>query len=82
MSSTVRDPAGRHADDDTFLRIAIDPALPCGIDGCGLLTHWGQVERDPRFVSLWCLLPLCEGHQVRLAAGLLESLGRPRVTDD
>jgi hypothetical protein len=56
---------------DTLLRIEINPPLPCGIDGCVRLARSARVERDPRFGLLWNLLPICEAHQMSLAAGAL-----------
>ncbi|HEX9036677.1 MAG TPA: hypothetical protein VF808_06755 [Ktedonobacterales bacterium] len=54
---------------DTLLRIEIHPPLPCGIAGCEELARRASVERDARYTSLWRLLPICETHQVSLAAG-------------
>ncbi|HEU0027730.1 MAG TPA: hypothetical protein VFQ25_11500 [Ktedonobacterales bacterium] len=53
---------------DTLLRIEINPPLPCGIGGCGAPSRSARVERDPRLGLLWNLLPICEAHQVSLAA--------------
>jgi hypothetical protein len=82
MPPTAHDPADDRVVDETYFRIAIDPPLPCGINGCERLTSWGQVERDPRFTSLWNLLPLCKAHQVSLAAGALDVLSRKRPHDE
>lgn len=60
---------------DTLLRVEINPPLPCGIDGCGRLTGSARIERDPRFGLLWNLLPICEAHQLSLAAGAMGLAG-------
>ncbi len=62
---------------DILLRVEINPPLPCGIDGCGLPARCGRVERDPRFGSLWNLLPICEAHQESLAAAATGLAGAP-----
>lgn len=47
---------------DSLLRIEINPPLPCGIGACGQLARCARIERDPRYDSLWRLLPICEAH--------------------
>ncbi len=63
---------------DLLLRIEINPPLPCGIDGCARLARSARVERDPRFSSLWSLLPICETHQMSLAAAVGSLTGGSR----
>lgn len=53
---------------DSLLRVEVNPPLPCGIRDCGRPARFACIERDPRYVALWRLLPICELHQARLAA--------------
>lgn len=63
---------------DILLRIEINPPLPCGIDGCRRPASGGRVELDPRCGSLWSLLPICEEHQMILAAAATNLAGDSR----
>lgn len=56
------------ASGDSLRRIEVNPGLPCGIRDCGRLAHYGRIERDPRFASLWRLLPICDIHLASLDA--------------
>ena len=40
--------------------IHIDPALPCGLSGCGHPAHLATIESDPTYPGLWHLLPICD----------------------
>lgn len=62
---------------DSLLRIEINPPLPCGIGSCGQLARCARIERDPRYDSLWRLLPICEAH---LRA--LDAAGRSATQDN
>lgn len=67
---------------DSLRRIEVNPGLPCGISECGRLAHYARIERDPRFASLWRLLPICDIHLASLdaaAADVASAVG-PTVT--
>jgi hypothetical protein len=81
MPPTAHDTASDQITDDAFVRIQLDPPLPCGIDTCGRLTHWGQVEREPGCDSLWRLLPICEAHMLSLASAAHEWRDRQQPPD-
>lgn len=51
-----------------FARIAIDPALPCSVSGCGRPAAHAVAERDETFPELWRLLPVCDACARRLTA--------------
>ncbi len=68
MAVDVDLPAG-----DRLLRIEINPALPCGIGGCGQPAHCARIERDLRYDALWRLLPICEFHILSLAAAAAQT---------
>lgn len=51
-----------------YARIAIDPALPCFVAGCGRPATRAVAERDDAFPELWQLLPVCDACSRRLAA--------------
>jgi len=60
---------------DTFLRIEINPPLPCGVYACERPARHARVERDPQFGPLWRLLPICETHLRSLDVAVTDSPG-------
>ncbi len=65
---------------DSLLRIEINPPLPCGIGTCGHLARCARIERDPRYDSLWRLLPICEAHLRSLDAAAGRSAAQDGMT--
>jgi len=71
------------ASGDSLRRIEVNPGLPCGIRECGRLAHYARIERDPRFASLWRLLPICDIHLASLdaaAADVASAVGATAAT--
>ncbi len=75
---SAHDSIHNHPIHDILLRIEINPPLPCGIDGCRRPAHCGRVELDAHCGSLWNLLPICEEHQISLAAAVANLTGDSR----
>ena len=69
-----------HLDGDVMI-VAIDPMLPCGMEGCCNTTATAQAERDPATPGLWILLPICDACLSRLRsrsiAGTASLPGQP-----